>query len=224
MNIDGSVRIEVADNARDPCWSPDGKAIAYLKGEFNRHTLNFKDYGTKGLFIYDIKTRKHRQHPNKNLHHLYNVCWSPDGNWFVTTVHGGMGHTHALLAIEVGGTKVFDLTKYKVTGCRPDCSLDGKKIAWVSDRDHPLLGVIRDRTLCAGSIDLTSPKPKVTGVRGILTLDGPNAADWSPDGKYIAFEMDNICVVDLTGKWVEITRDGKHNKEPDWMPIQTSER
>jgi hypothetical protein len=30
----------------------------------------------------------------------------------------------------------------------------------------------------------------------------------------------NICLSDLTtGKWVEITTDGKHNKEPDWVPI-----
>jgi len=23
----------------------------------------------------------------------------------------------------------------------------------------------------------------------------------------------------LTGKWVQITTDGNHNKEPDWVPI-----
>ena len=32
MNIDGSERMKVATNARQPCWSPDGKKIAYLKG------------------------------------------------------------------------------------------------------------------------------------------------------------------------------------------------
>ncbi|MHC4229191.1 MAG: TolB family protein, partial [Planctomycetota bacterium] len=30
MNIDGTERVEVARNARQPCWSPDGKSIAYL--------------------------------------------------------------------------------------------------------------------------------------------------------------------------------------------------
>ena len=29
----------------------------------------------------------------------------------------------------------------------------------------------------------------------------------------------NICITDLTGKWVVITADGNHNKEPDWVPI-----
>ncbi len=29
----------------------------------------------------------------------------------------------------------------------------------------------------------------------------------------------NICVADLNGNWVQITSDGNHNKEPDWVPI-----
>lgn len=68
MNIDGTGRVKVADNVRQPCWSPDGKTIAYLKGEFERYTI--KDFATKGLFFYDIETGKHTEHPNKNMHHL----------------------------------------------------------------------------------------------------------------------------------------------------------
>ena len=34
----------------------------------------------------------------------------------------------------------------------------------------------------------------------------------------------DICVSDLSGNWVKITRNGNHNKEPDWVPIpDTSE-
>jgi len=36
MNIDGTGRVKVADNARQPCWSPDGKTIAYLKSPLSR--------------------------------------------------------------------------------------------------------------------------------------------------------------------------------------------
>ena len=58
--------------------------------------------------------------------------------------------------------------------------------------------------------------------------------DCSPDGKYIAFSYGpekrdamggglapawNICISDLSGKWVQITTDGNHNKEPDWVPL-----
>jgi Tol biopolymer transport system component len=229
MNIDGTGRIKVAENARDPCWSPDGKTIAYLKGEFDRYTIT--DYASKGLSFYDLETRKHREHPNKTLHHLYNICWSPDGNWFIATVHGGMGFKHAILAFETGETKIFDLTSYSVTGCRPDFSSDGKKITWgASDWD-----------LCVGDIDFSSSTPKVTNVHRVVKCQKEYEVyhtDFSPDGRFIAFSYGpkgdemvggkapgwNICVSDLTGKWVQITTDGNHNKEPDWAPIPTVKR
>ncbi len=224
MNSDGSGRTKVADNARQPCWSPDGRYIAYLKAEFDRYTT--RDYATRELFIYELAAGNRRQHPNTDLHHLYNICWSPGGNWFFATVHGGMGYGHAQLAFEANGTKVFDLTPWGVGGCRPDVSPDGKKLAWGGS----------DETLCVGNLDLTSPAPRVTRVRDLFTC--PKGfevyhSDWSPDGKYIAFSYGpaaeeivgerargwNICVGDLTGKWVPVTTDGKDNKEPDWVPV-----
>lgn len=229
MNVDGSGRVKVADNAREPCWSPDGKAIAYLKGEFERYTIT--DYATKGLFFYDLATGQHKQHPNTDLHHLYNICWSPDGRWFLATVHGGMGFKHAILAINAEGPGVFDLTKFQVTGCRPDFALDGCNFTWGAT----------DWDLCVAKIDLTSSAPNVTDVRRVVSCEKEHEvyhSDFSPDGKYITFsygpEADemmggkapgwNICVSDLTGKWVQVTTDGNHNKEPDWIPVRTKSR
>src|ERR1700677_3297618 len=125
MNSDGSGRVKIADNGREPCWSPDGSKIAYLGGEFA--TFSYKDFATKGLFIHDLKTGKTTEHVNKKLHHLYTLNWCPDGKWFVATVHAGMGFSHNILAIEANGDGVFDL---KLSGCRPNLSADGKKICW----------------------------------------------------------------------------------------------
>ncbi len=175
MNIDGTGCVKVAENARQPCWSSDGSKIAYLKGEFDK--FSYLDYATKGIFFYDLKTQKHTQHPNKKLYHLYNICWSPDGNWFVATVHGGMGYDHAILAIEANGTGVFDL---EIHGCRPEISPDGKKIAWGRS----------DWELSVGDLDLTLPKPKITNRRDIAKSPEPMKiyhADWSPDGKTLTF-------------------------------------
>src|SRR5438067_1464243 len=69
MNSDGNGRIKVAANGREPCWSPDGTQIAYMKGEFDKFT--YSDFASKGLFIYDLKSGKTREHVNGNLHHLY---------------------------------------------------------------------------------------------------------------------------------------------------------
>jgi len=229
MNIDGSHRVKVAHNARQPCWGPDGKRIAYLKGEYSRYTT--RDYATKGVVVYDLDSGAHVQHSNANLHHLYNICWSPDAKWFFATVHGGMGFKHAILAFPADADKVFDLTPFRVTGCRPDLSADGKMVTWGQT----------DWDLCVGTVDLSSPAPRVSNVRRIVKCEKTHEVyhtDFSPDGRYIAFSYGpkaeeqvgcpapgwNICVTDLTGKWVQVTTDGHHNKEPDWVPVRASKR
>ncbi len=230
MNIDGSGRTLVAKNAREPCWSPDGTEIVYLKGEFE--TFNLKDYATKGIYIFNLKTGSHREHPNRGIHHLYNICWSPDRTWFLATVHGGMGFDHAILAIEVDGMKVH---KLNIPGCRPDVSPDGKKVAWGAS----------DWALCVGDLDFSGPQPKVINQRSVVTSKKPIKIyhiDWSPDGRFVTFSRGpeksksltdlapemigvlaqgwNICVADSScrDRWVAITSDGKSNKEPDWVP------
>jgi len=228
MNLDGTGRVLVAEGACWPCWKADGTAIAYLKNESAEFT--YRDYATKGIFFYDLKTGEHKEHANKDLHHLYNLCWSPDGRWFLATVHAGMGYRHAMLAIEAAGTKVFDLG---LGGCRPDISPDGKKVAWGPS----------DWVLCVADLDLTGSEPKATNRRDVVTSEKPMMIyhmEWSPDGKYIAFSRGpgvkrmgqhpaiigiraegwNLGVADAsaTNRWTMITTDGNCNKEPDWAP------
>lgn len=224
MNIDGTGRTKVADNARQPCWGPDSKTIAYLKAEYTRYTI--RDFATKELIFYNTETGKHTPHVNKDLHHLYNICWSPDGNWFVATVHGGMGYDHAILAFQTNGTAVRSFSEDGVGGCRPDLSSDGTKITWG----------MTDWDLYFADIDLTAPMPKVSNRHAVVKCDEACEVyhtDFSPDGRYIAFSYGpkaqeqvggnapgwNICISDLTGKWVQITTDGNQNKEPDWVPV-----
>lgn len=229
MNLDGTDRKLVAENARQPCWNSDSSAIAYLKGEVEQFT--YTDYATRGIFIYDLPTGRHRQHPNKDLMHLYNICWSPDGKWFVATVHAGMGYRHGILAIEADGQGVYDL---KIPGCRPDISPDGKHIAWGPS----------DWALRMGELDFSGDVPKVLNARDVVTSEKPMKiyhVDWSPCGKYITFSRGpdrkilgtipevvgakakdwNLGVADAgaTNRWMPITSDGKCNKEPDWLPL-----
>ena len=232
MNLDGTGRTLVARNARDPCWNPSGSAVVCLKGEFEKFTLT--DFATRGIFTCDPAGGSRVEHPNPEIHHLYNICCTPDGKWYVATVHAGMGFSHAILAIQADGKKVVNL---KLSGCRPDVSPDGKKIAWGAD----------DFTLRVGDLDFSGPDPKVLNQRDAVKSKEPIETyhvDWSPDGKYLAFsrgpkkkslgpapemigaqaEAWNICVADAaaTNRVLALTTDGQSNKEPDWAPLRKS--
>ncbi len=233
MNADGSDRTHVADKVREPCWSADGSKIAFCKQEFSK--FNVADYVSKGLFLYDLKTGETTQHPNEKIHHLYNINWSPDGKWFVSTVHGGMGFGHAILAIAADGDRVVDL---KIGGCRPCLSNDGMHITWSSD----------DHTICAADIDLMSAEPAVTNVRVVDHHDESHLyhPDFSPDGQFITYSVGPggrvlangpgthtqvAEMIGVRGKWdlyvkrasgegpaVRLTQDeALSNKESEWI-------
>jgi TolB protein len=226
MNRDGTGRRLVAKNAREPFFTPDGAGIVYAKGESERFTI--QDYATRGMVVYDLATGRHTPHPCGKLEHLYNMCATADGKWFISTVHAGMGCGHAILAIPANADKFFNL---HIPGCRPDVSPDGTKIAWGAN----------DYVLCVGELDFSGPEPKVVRQREVVKSNKPVEVyhvDWSPDGKYLAFSRGphgkslgfppemvgqvardwNICVADAAAvnRWVAITSDGKSNKEPDW--------
>ncbi|KPK43887.1 MAG: hypothetical protein AMJ65_04550 [Phycisphaerae bacterium SG8_4] len=230
MNIDGTERVRVALNARQPCWSPDGKTIAYLKGEYERYST--REYATSELFLYDLQSGEHKPHPNTTLHHIYAICWSPDKRWFLGAVHGSnMGYSDTILAFDADGTRVFDLARWGVKGCRPDISSDGTKMTWGET----------DWDLCLADIDLSGRSPRVLNVHKVVECRRSQKVyhvDLSPDKKYIVFSYGpwdggqqvggkakgwNLCVSDLTGRWVKITTDGLHYKEPDWVPIRSAD-
>lgn len=174
MDSDGKNRKKLADNAREPFWSPDGKVIGFLPQEYAK--FNVIDYYTKGMSFYDLATGQIEPHPNStNLHHLYNPSFAQNGKWIVATVHAGMAFEHAILAIEARGNKIVDL---KIPGCRPCLSPDGKQIAWGSG-DHEIV---------LAPIDLDSDSPSVGRWR-LRIQDKTNETyhvDWSPDGRIVS--------------------------------------
>ncbi|HET6250057.1 MAG TPA: hypothetical protein VFE47_20365 [Tepidisphaeraceae bacterium] len=244
MDIDGKNRKQIADHAREPFWSPDGKVIGYLPQEYPK--FDVIDYYTKGMMYYHVDTGKTEPHPNSDkLRHLYHPRFSPNGKWIVSTVHGGMGFGHAILLIEAHGDRIINL---KIPGCRPSISPDGKHVAWGSS----------DNELDTAPLDTDSENPSV-GKWEVHIKDPKNKIyhiAWSPDGKFVSFSRGpdgegdltktgtfqaaceiigvyakgwNIYavsaahpgVIDLTkatdAEVVQLTTSGDSNKEPAWF-------
>lgn len=247
MDIDGGKRRKIADYARQPFWSPDGKTIAYLPQEYKK--FNVVDYFTKGIVYHDLATGMQRPHPNSDkIRHLYNPGFSPDGKWIVATVHAGMGYKHAILLIEAEGNRMINL---KIPGCRPVFSPDGKQLAW-GPGDHEI---------AVADIHWESDPPSM-GKRRFRILDKPDKiyhVDWAPSGKILTISRGpngegdptkpgtfeaaceivgvyadgwNIVAVSVqqgetvdlrkppAGRFLPLTRDGHSHKESDWVSVR----
>ncbi len=222
-------RTLVARNARQPCWSPDGRTVLFARGEYPRFTYN--SYATKGLFFHDVRTGRQRRHPNAEVLHACYICWAPPtGRWILATIHGGMGYGHANVAIETGGTAAVRLPL--VGGCRPEVSPDGRRLVWNAT----------DEVIATAEVELSGRAPVVRNVRTLVRCARGHKvyhADVSPCGRFVAFAHGpggsqhvglqapgwNICVADAARRdvWVAVTTDGLSNKEPDWVRARGEE-
>ena len=186
MDFDGRNRRKLADNAREPFWSPCGKVIGFLPQEFPK--FNVIDYFTKGMSFYDLETGKITPHTNSaKLHHLYNPSFAPNGKWIAATVHAGMGADHAILLIEANGERIINL---KIPGCRPCLSPDGKQIAWGAG----------DHEIAAAPLDTDAAQPAV-GPWRVHIKDEKNKiyhVDWSPDSRFLSISRGPDGEGDLT--------------------------
>jgi Tol biopolymer transport system component len=224
LNLLSGTKKPVSEHGRQPAWSPDSRYIAFVKSESTRR-FSMESWATKGLYFYDTYTGKIKKHPNDKIEHLYNLSYAPGGKYLTATLLGGMGFRHTNIAIDLNSNDFF---KLGIIGCRPEFTPDGKKIAWGRS----------DTEFKTAKIDLTRRPPVAYGnIKSFIKVKKGFEvyhADWSPDGKYIVFAYGpegnqevggmtpgwDICVAEAsTGKWVKITNDGSHNKEPDWMPV-----
>jgi hypothetical protein len=186
MDIDGQHRKQLADYARQPFWSRDGKAIGFLPQEYPK--FNVIDFFTKGMDFYDLGSGAITPHVNAtNLYHLYNPNFSPNGKWIVSTVHAGMGVGHGILLFEAQGDRILNL---KIPGCRPCLSPDGKQVAWGAG----------DHEIAVAPIDTTAETP-VVGAWRLHIKDETNKIyhiDWSPDSRFLCFSRGPDGEGDLT--------------------------
>jgi Tol biopolymer transport system component len=153
-----------AGQARFPCWSPDGKRIAFIRDHINEkgnHVIDIFAVPSTGGEPRQITSESHRTA-------WAGIDWSPDGRHIA---YFSQDKTVNLLPVDGGPVKtlakVEDINGHMELSWSPD----GKKIAF-SDKGK----------IFSVSTEGGQPVEVKTG----LEAEAFNLA-WSPDGKMIAF-------------------------------------
>ncbi|HMS32546.1 MAG TPA: biopolymer transporter Tol [Ignavibacteria bacterium] len=155
-----------------PQYSPDGKKIAYLSNQ------NF-DYGTTGLFIYDIAKKKSEliSQPVST-----NYFWSPDGKKIIYAKRNSPPTIHHSTIYDIYEYDLKSKEEKRLTenlrAYSPSYSPDGKLICFVVNKDGTLNLEIADA-------DGTNNDP-LTAFNDGEQIYSPR---FSPDGKKIIFDF-----------------------------------
>lgn len=154
-----------------PVWSPDGKRIAFessARGDLDIWTMTSD--GAQALILTDDSKAQD-----------YAPAWSPDGKWIAfTSWRTGNQQIFIVNAdTDCSGAsckKALNISQSKFNDVEPAWSPDGKKIAFVSDRDGQRAIYVADFS--------------ISGIRNVrrITFSGwDDQPAWSPDGNWIAF-------------------------------------
>jgi dipeptidyl aminopeptidase/acylaminoacyl peptidase len=233
---DGSRRLRLTELEfiSDPDWSPDGRQIAYSRGN-------------------DIFVANARGGGERNLTRAYanlssQPAWSPDGRRIAFTAHSPQGSSRIGM-IDRNGSNLR-LLNLSVPGNQsgPTWSPNGRELALVSQTLLPPVSALyvaeisgaRSRLLASNAGDASwSPDGSrlvygaaggvmavnSDGTGGRTLAPGATSPDWSPDGRLIAYTRNEMLLVarpDGSGERVVIAGPFPVHG-PAWRPA-SSER
>jgi Tol biopolymer transport system component len=152
---------------RYPCWSPDGKRIAFI-----RYTEKSKDDYVMNIYVVPAEGGEVRQITTEADRVNYaSIKWAPDGNQIA---YFSLDKTINVKSLQGGASRVLVNVENVHSHCELSWSPDGKELAYTSK------GRIMVVSLGGGE-----PREIKTG---ILNEEVENFhIDWSPDGKKFAF-------------------------------------
>lgn len=220
MNADGTNPINLTQTPRrhdlDSCWSPDGKQIAFTSAEH----LKWNNGSRWNIWVMEADGGNPRDLTNHDAEDR-SPDWSPDGkqiafasdrnrDWeFENNVIGNW----EVFVMSTDGANPINLTNHLATDDSPDWSPDGKRIAFVSNRDE-------NSEVYVMNADGTNP----------INLTNHPAADssptWSPDGKQIAFQSNRdgnweVYVMNADGtNPINLTQHPAWDSNPSWGSVQ----
>jgi Tol biopolymer transport system component len=160
-----------------PQWSPDGRYLAYASD----------NDGVMNLYVRDMQTGDvKRVSPSPSAAQLL-PAWSPDGKFLAF-----QDQTGVTCVADVSTGQVRALTPPLFDPGRPSWSADGRTIAIVAVK--PYTHRFREGTNQIATIDLASGKMSwfEPAPYESITVRGQDGPVYSPDGKEMAFIMDDL--------------------------------
>jgi Tol biopolymer transport system component len=218
VRADGSDVSVFQRGAVYPTWSPDGRTVAFIRGNFALWTAHLDGSAARRI----VKSQ------------VEDATWSPDGAWIAFTWYA-KAHVEIWL-VHPDGTGLRRLVRGKSPeGDSPAWSPDGKRVSFMGGFDNDNLYVVevdgtRLRTVTTASdtnewsptgrhimfergylerepnaLWLTTPDGRSEARLGLRTTD----PDWSPTGRQIAFIRRNkIYVMNADGTTVRLVTAG----------------
>lgn len=164
-------------NDYNPVWSPDGRSIAFLRGEAARSEVRLiPPLGGPERVLTEIRVGERFVTPPY-------LTWCPDGSCLVVTDSPGEGTPAALfvVSVESGGKRQLTHPKPPVIGdSNPAISPDGKWLVFRQARG--LYGNELYRAALGDGLTMAGdPQPLM-----VAGMD-PSFPAWSPDGESILF-------------------------------------
>lgn len=179
-----------------PCWSPDGKSIAFVC------TAD----GTYDIWTATSEGKDGRNVTKDSAPDSF-PCWSPDGKKVYFTKLVGTGTSIGCVELENGRSTILNPSD-RSARC-PACSPDGTLISYTSGKSG-------DRDIWVMDVD---------GKNSRLVATHPGHMDdfssWSPDGKLLVFSCQDSGTRNL---WIAPVSGGKgkpfthHNEGHDMTP------
>jgi eukaryotic-like serine/threonine-protein kinase len=157
-------RLTFGGQDRRPLWSPDGRAVAFV-----RDTLN-----TSAVYVRPADGSGQDRRLARLDRQLQEAVWSRDGRWIVARTDNGAAGAGDIVAMRLGDSTQVPVVASPFSEYHPALSPDGRWVAYTSNESGTQEVYVR-------------PFPDAGGGRWQVSNGGGSQPLWAPDGHELFF-------------------------------------